>query len=492
MRSSRVIAPALGVLLLTTTALLVPPALAAEPGSGTVEEGSDFTWQGASYDLAATTALPCPSAAEDPDDLVCDHVAVTVAGDGSEPLVVSISSATESADFDLYVYDAQGALAGSSGSSGSTESVTVPEATGTYEVRVQPWLVTETASYTGSAALAAPEQAPGGGPGKQDRPPKPKKYDAPDFSDQMWGLDEIGSRLANETTTGEEAVVAVIDTGVDVDHPEFERRFTAPMSWVCPDGVPVPCGGYANVDDGNGHGTHVAGTVAAADDGKGVTGVAPDATIMPVRVGDDEGSIVGDLAAATRYATAQGADVITVSIGFIAGSGPVISNPVLPLDDEWAQAVQEATDAGILVTLSAGNDSVPYCGQGEFWQDAALCVGAYGTDSDPAVYSDWGHEIDLSAPGGGILSCDGGIWSTVPLDLAEVDSCTGTPGYAVYAGTSMATPHVAGVGALLADLGVSGDAARQRILDTARGAGIPTGPAALTGPRLDAAGAVQP
>lgn len=329
-----------------------------------------------------------------------------------------------------------------------------------------------------------------GKPNGKDKPSSPS-YDAPDFSDKMWNLEDIGSLVANETSTGEGAVVAVIDTGVDVDHPEFEGRFVSPLSWVCPEGVPVPCGGLENADDGHGHGTHVAGTVAAADDGKGVTGVAPDATIMPIRVGDDDGAIVGDLTAATRYATEQGADVITISIGFILGTGPILSNPVFPLDDEWAQAVQEAADAGVLVTLAAGNDGVPYCGQGEFWQDAALCVGAYGPESDPAVYSDWGYEIDISAPGGGLLTCDGGIWSTVPLDLEEVDPCTNTPGYAVYSGTSMATPHVAGVGALLADLGISGPEAGQRIVETARNSGIPTGPAALTGPRLDAAAAVQ-
>lgn len=490
MRISRLLTSAFGALLLAATPLLTSPALAADPEAGTVNQRNDFGWQGATYDVAATTALPCPSAAQDPGNLVCDHVQITVDSDGSDPLVVAIQSPVESADFDLYVYDDQGALVGSSANAASDESVTVPDATGTYEVRVQPWLVTESSSYTGTATLAADRA--GGEPVGNERPPRPKKYDAPDFSERMWGLEEIGARLANGTSTGEGAVVAVIDTGVDVHHPEFEGRFTAPMSWVCPDGEPVPCGGYENVDDGNGHGTHVAGTVAAADDGRGVTGVAPDATIMPVRVGDDDGSIVGDLAAATRYATEQGADVITISIGFVAGSGPAISNPVAPLDGGWAEAVQEAAAAGILVTLSAGNDGVPYCGQGEAWQDAALCVGAYGTDTDPAVYSDWGLAIDVSAPGGGVLTCEGGIWSTVPLDLAEVDSCTGTPGYGVKAGTSMASPHAAGVGALLADLGVGGLDARQRIIDTARSSGTPTGPGAVTGPRLDAAAAVQP
>lgn len=493
MRSSRVIAPTLGALLLAAT-----PAYAADPDSGTVSAaGQDLTWQGQTYDAAANTAAPCPSAAEDPDNRVCDHITITAdvtpdfwdTRDGG--LAVSISSDVASSDFDLFVYDASGALVDSSENPDSQESLTVPDASGTYEVRVKPWLVTEPSSYSGTAEIAIDRGGDNGG-GGASQPPRPKRIDAPDFSAQMWNLEDIRSRLANETSTGERAVVAVIDTGIDIHHPEFERRMVDPLSWVCPEGVPVPCSGFEYVDDHNGHGTHVAGTVAAADDGVGVTGVAPDATIMPIRVGDDEGDIVGDLAAATRYATARGADVITISIGFIAGSGPLVSNPVVPLDDGWAEAVQEAADAGILVTLAAGNDGAPYCGQGEFWQDAALCVAAYGTETDPAAYSDWGHEIDISAPGGGLLTCEGGIWSTVPLDLAEVDSCTETPGYAVFAGTSMATPHAAGVGAMLADLGVSGETARQRIIDTARDAGSPTLVGSITGPRLDAAAAIQP
>lgn len=492
MRKYRLLAPTIGALLLTAT-----PAVAADPDSGTVSaKGGEVTWQGATYDAAATTMAPCPAAADDPDDAVCDHFTITAdvreghwdKRDGG--LVISIGSDVASADFDLFVHDASGAVVGSSENGGSDESVTVPSASGTYEVRVKPWLVTEASAYDGTASIVVDRG--GDGSGGQSKPPRPKQIDAPDFSDKMWNLDDIGSHLANQTSTGENAVVAVIDTGIDIHHPEFEGRMVDPLSWVCPEGVPVPCSGFEYVDDGDGHGTHVAGTVAAADDGVGVTGVAPDAHIMPIRVGDDEGSIVGDLTEATRYAIEQGADVITTSIGFIAGTGPLISNPVVPLDDGWAEAVQEAADAGILVTLAAGNDGAPYCGQGETWQDAALCVGAYGTADDPAAYSDWGYEIDISAPGGGLLTCDGGIWSTVPLDLAEVDSCTGTPGYGVYAGTSMATPHVAGVGALLADLGTSGAPAKQRLIDTARGAGTPTAPASITGPRLDAAAAVQP
>lgn len=303
--------------------------------------------------------MPCPSAAEDPEDLVCDHMRITadVAADFWDRreggMVVSIGSDVAGSDFDLFVHDGSGALVGSSENPDSQETVTVPDASGTYEVRVKPWLVTEPSSYTGTAGIVIDRggngDGGGGGGGGPSKPPRPKRIDAPDFSAQMWNLADIRSRLANETSTVRDAVVAVIDTGIDIHHPEFERRMVDPLSWVCPEGVQVPCSGFQYVDDHHGHGTHVAGTVAAADDGVGVTGVAPDATIMPIRVGDDDGNIVGDLTAATRYATAQGADVITISIGFIVGSGPLISNPVVPLDGGWAEAVQEAADAGILV-----------------------------------------------------------------------------------------------------------------------------------------------
>lgn len=311
----------------------------------------------------------------------------------------------------------------------------------------------------------------------------------PDLSAKTWNITDIKSPLANQTATGLGVTVAVIDTGIDVDHPEFAGRLVSPLSWVCPTGVTVPCAGLQHVDDKHGHGTHVAGTVAAADDGVGVTGVAPDAKIMPLRVGDANGRIVGSLPGAFRYAVAQGADVITMSIGYLAGSGPVIGNPVFAFDLGLSDAIAEAQSAGVLVTLAAGNDAVPYCGQAELWQDAALCVGAYGTANDPAVYTDWGLEIDVLAPGGGLLTCNGRVWSTYPLDK-PVQSCTGVPGYGAMSGTSMAAPHAAGVGALLAELGVTGSSAAQLIIDTARKAGSTVLAGGVAGPRLDAAAAV--
>lgn len=310
---------------------------------------------------------------------------------------------------------------------------------------------------------------------------------APDLSGRQWDMDDIGAPLARQKVTGAGVTVAVIDTGIDIQHPEFTGRIVQPTSWICPAGVTVPCQGLQYVDDGHGHGTHVAGTVAAADDGQGITGVAPAAKIMPLRVGDANGSIKGDLTGAVRYAVAHGADVITMSIGYIAGLGPLVLNPVVPLA-EFSEAVSEAQAAGILVTLAAGNDAAPYCGQGETWQDAALCVGAYGPAGDPAVYSDWGYEIDINAPGGGLLSCQGSILSTVPLEQSR--TCPGTPGYRTMSGTSMATPHVAGVGALLAQQGITGAAAASLIVQTARNRSSFTLAGGLTGPRLDAAAAV--
>jgi len=303
---------------------------------------------------------------------------------------------------------------------------------------------------------------------------------------QQWGLDAIDADAAHTVATGAGVVVAVIDTGLDLEHPQFAGKIVDGASWICPAGVAVPCFG-SNIDDRNGHGTHVAGTIVAPDDGIGTTGVAPDALIMPLRVLDADGSGSMDAAAeAIDWAIAHGASVINLSLGASYGLGAVISNPVVPLDGGFTAAINRAADAGVLVAVAAGNDSLPYCGGGELYADDAVCVASHGPDGLPSYFSDWGAAIDVVAPGGAGIGCATDVLATWPLDIATY---CGLDGYDAIAGTSMASPHVAGVGALLAELGVHGREARQVIIDTAGGLPV-TAPGGVTGPYLDAQAAV--
>ncbi len=302
--------------------------------------------------------------------------------------------------------------------------------------------------------------------------------------DHEWNRDAVNADLANTVATGAGVIVAVIDSGVDIDHPEFAGRIVSPLSWAECAGA-APCTELSAVDDGDGHGTHVSGTILAADDGVGTTGMAPDALLMPIRVFDDGGGFVGDVAAAIDHAVANGADVINLSLGSPAGIGIVIDNI-----DGTNAAVQRAAEAGVLIAFAAGNDATPYCEGGQFTANSALCVGASGEFE--AAYSAWGLQIDIVAPGGGILF--DGVPSTYPLDKQGASDLGN--GYTRMSGTSMASPHVAGVAALLAGQGIHGLDARAQLINSASGFGgfdgllSVSGPAGYAGRHLDAAAAV--
>ncbi|HEV7364048.1 MAG TPA: S8 family serine peptidase [Solirubrobacteraceae bacterium] len=271
---------------------------------------------------------------------------------------------------------------------------------------------------------------------------------APDpLRPQQWGLDMIAADPAHQVATGAGAVVAVIDSGVQADHPDLAGRLLPGHDFVDNDETP---------QDGNGHGTHVTGIVAAdAGNGIGVEGVAPGAMVLPVRVLGDDGSGSTDaVIQGIDYAVARHVDVINLSLGsdvpLVGGTPP-----------EFDQAIHRALDAGIVVVAAAGNSSLPACDQPS-GEGRLLCVGAVDRNGNRAVYSNFGRGLGISAPGGSGLPLDHDILSTVPPST-----------YAEMAGTSQATPHVAAVAALLAGLGLHGQAAVQRILATARDVGSP-------------------
>jgi subtilisin family serine protease len=266
---------------------------------------------------------------------------------------------------------------------------------------------------------------------------------------QQWGLDRIDASAARGRGAG--IVVAVVDTGVDLTHIDLRGRLLPGTDIVGHDSDP---------QDENGHGTHVAGIIAAdAGNGQGVVGVAPDAMVLPVRVLDADGSgSIDDIVAGVHWAIDHGADVINLSIG---ESTQAVMGPSL------SQAVRDAWAAGVVPVVAAGNQYV--LGSG-FSDEPALVVSATTRDDTKPSYASgvgearWG----ISAPGGEQpkLGTAGAILSTYWV-AGQHDQ------YAYQAGTSMAAPHVAGAVAVLLGDGYTPQQAVDRLLATAKDIGAP-------------------
>lgn len=236
--------------------------------------------------------------------------------------------------------------------------------------------------------------------------------------------------------------VAVIDTGIDCGHPDL-----APNCWYGASYVK----GAKPIDD-HGHGTHVAGIIAARDNGFGVIGVAPEVTLYAVKVLDANGSgSFSAVASGIVWATRNGMDVINMSLG---GSG---------FSQAVADAVKAASDAGVLVVSAAGNsgccDRVLYPAK----LPESMAVAAVDANDQRASFSSTGPEVDVAAPGVAVLS-------TVPQGTCRLCDPSG---YRSLSGTSMAAPHVTGTGALLISRGLTNLEAWAQISGTATDLGFP-------------------
>jgi len=233
------------------------------------------------------------------------------------------------------------------------------------------------------------------------------------YRDDQWALDRLEAETAWSTTRGADVTVAVIDTGVEGDHPDLEGALVAGRDFVDPRGD--------GTDDDHGHGTVVAGIVSARTNGVGTEGLAPEVGVMPLRVVSSNGTALSsDVAEAVLWAADHDADVINLSLG---GEQ---QDPVLD------EAISTARQDGALVVAAAGN--LRQDGDPTVYPAASpdvLAVAATDVRDRVAPFSSSGDWVDVAAPGVGV---------TAP-------GHNGT--YVSASGTSMASPYVAAAAALL-------------------------------------------
>ncbi|MTJ10534.1 S8 family peptidase [Anabaena sp. UHCC 0204] len=282
--------------------------------------------------------------------------------------------------------------------------------------------------------------------------------DAPKLGGNTWGADMIKAPTAwNNGHTGQGIIVAILDTGVDYNHPDLKNNIWTNSKEIPGNGIDDDGNGYIddvqgwnfdsnnnNVLDNNGHGTHVSGTIAAENNGIGVTGIAYNAKIMPLKVLDANGSgSYSSIAKGIYYAVDNGANVINLSLGGNSSNATLES------------AIEYASSKGVIVVMAAGNngESIPSY-PARYAYNSGIAVGAVDQNNKFANFSNRSGSQEITyvtAPG------------------VDVYSTTPNNQYATYTGTSMAAPHIAGTVALMlsANPNLTENQIRQIITSTA-------------------------
>ncbi len=267
-----------------------------------------------------------------------------------------------------------------------------------------------------------------------------------------WGIDRVDAEVSHSSgETGSGADIAIIDTGIDSDHPDLQANVGSGKAFVscntkggCRFGA-KPADNTCNYawDDDNNHGTHCAGIADGVDNTEGVLGVSTDATLHAVKVLDKCGSgSFSDIAAGIEYVADQGWDVGSMSLGGSSGSSAL------------KDAVQYATDKGVFLVAAAGNDGpCSGCVGYPAAYSEVVAVGATTSSDGLAGFSSTGSEVEIAAPGKD-------VYSTV------------VGGYDTFSGTSMACPHVAGTAGKLMANGNSNSQTRNQLNSTAEDIGL--------------------
>lgn len=254
--------------------------------------------------------------------------------------------------------------------------------------------------------------------------------------DNTWGVKRIGAgTVHNGGITGASVKVAVLDTGVDYYHPDIKSNYSGGYNFVSNTNNPF---------DDHGHGTHVAGTIAALKNGNGVVGVSPDVKIYALKILDSTGSgKSSNIIAAIEWMLDNGITIANHSYGSQIDPGSIV-----------AAAFRNSESSGILHVAAAGNsgtcagteDTVSYPAK----YDSVVAVGATNKKDERPCFSSTGGSVELAAPG------------------VSINSTKLGGGYVEYSGTSMSSPHVVGAAALVVAGGIKDSNGNGRLNDELR------------------------
>ena len=308
-------------------------------------------------------------------------------------------------------------------------------------------------SATDSAASAAPAPPVTASKGKPTPTPTPTPPPVPP-QEVPWGVVRVGAPYAWTYSTGSWVKVAVLDTGVQLNHPDLQGNVAGGVNTI---------NSAKSADDDNGHGTHVAGIVAAINNTRGVVGVAPAAKIYAVKALDRNGrGWLSDLIEGLNWCIDNHMQVVNMSLGATSDN------------QSFHEAITKVFQSGITQVAAAGNES---SGQVNFpaGYEEVICVTASDIGDQFASFSNYGSAVDLIAPG------------------VAIESTYKGGAYRELSGTSMATPHVTAIAALRLQLHPSeGPAAIKSVLQgntvslglppEKQGAGLPLAILVVTAP----------